>query len=192
MIATNAVFGLSFFHWCPGDCNVVLSLELLMKTHEIPEAWKKAMQDNPTSQFAVKAGAVAKQLLEKAEAEKLRELAEKRSKIGTRLGEIFRERVGAVSCGPCAAAIRSLDKMTVEQVREKEDEIVAEISARAEKNMPNWFKKLLVKVDQTLHMGVTEHLIREYLREACQGENDAHFRRDIPALSTQGDDGAAV
>lgn len=95
------------------------------------------------------------------------------SKIGTRLGEIFRERVGAVSCGPCAASIRSIDKMTVDQVREKEDEIVAEIAARAEKNMPNWFKKLLVKVDQTLHMGVTEHLIREYLREACQGEIDA-------------------
>lgn len=92
------------------------------------------------------------------------------SKIGTRLGEIFRKRVGAVSCGPCAAAIRSLDKMTPEQVREKEDEIVAEIASRAQKNMPNWFKKLLVKVDQTLHTGVTEHLIREYLQEACKDE----------------------
>lgn len=92
------------------------------------------------------------------------------SSIGTRLGEIFRLRVGAVSCGPCAAAIRSLNRMTAEDVLAKEDEIVAEIAARAQKNMPNWWKKLLVKVDQTLHMGVTGHLIREYLREACQDE----------------------
>lgn len=105
-----------------------------------------------------------------------KQMEPKKSRIGTRLGEIFRERVGAVSCGPCAAAIRSLDKMTPEEVREKEDEIVAEIAARAQKNMPNFWRKLLVKVDQSLGIGATEHFIREYLREACQDEANASLQ----------------
>ena len=95
------------------------------------------------------------------------------SRIGSVLAQIIADRIGAVPCGKCKAAIVTLNSMTPAEVQLARATIIEDIASRAQKSAPAWWQKALIATDQFLHSGGTELLIGLWIDEACREEYNA-------------------
>lgn len=91
------------------------------------------------------------------------------SQIGTTLSRLFRERVGQVPCGWCKSKIAALNQMTVESVLSRIDTLSREIVQNARKK-GSWWVRLTLWADEKGHGGVANAVVRSFIKEACDIE----------------------
>lgn len=94
------------------------------------------------------------------------------SQIGNRLSRYFRDRIGKMPCGWCAAQIARLNTMTPDQVKAEREELAAAIVENAKRNA-GWALKLAVAADEALGLGQSVALVLSYIDEACEEESRA-------------------
>lgn len=96
------------------------------------------------------------------------------SEIGTRLQRIIRrETAASVPCGKCKRMIQSLNRMTVDEVRQRMDQIVEAITENAKEKAPHLWERLAVRLDELVHFGHTRRKIRGWVEEALAQEEAA-------------------
>lgn len=91
----------------------------------------------------------------------------RRSNIGTRLKNVIsKAEPGIMTCGTCRDLITELNSMTADQVEKDIDRIVADIAARAPGQAPKLWQRIAVRIDQAIHLGMTENKIRGWVEES--------------------------
>lgn len=96
------------------------------------------------------------------------------SKIGTHLAMLFEKNVGRIPCGDCKREVLRLNAMNVKQVQSERDVIISGIVARAQKQTPKLWQKVLLAADAVLHAGIAERVIGHYIDLACEQETAAN------------------
>jgi hypothetical protein len=71
-----------------------------------------------------------------------------------------------MTCGTCRDLITELNSMTADQVEKDIDRIVADIAARAPGQAPKLWQRIAVRIDQAIHLGMTENKIRGWVEES--------------------------
>lgn len=136
-----------------------------MKPHDIPQAWKDKIAENPNSIFAKQALAAQLRLQDNPTAIPATRI---KSNVGTILITLFSDRVGAVPCSSCKQTMASLNRLTPAEIRQQHDEYVVEIERNAKRAAVSWWAKILVQADALGTGGaVTRQLISNWLHEAC-------------------------
>lgn len=137
-----------------------------MRLQNIPERWKARIGVDP--EFAKKALGIQKKIDEENKRDHYAQSVDAKSQVGTILLALFK-RVGGVPCGDCRLTLLKLNKLTVSQIRERHNDIVAEIEKNSKKAKAALWAKLLMHVDKFATDGeVARLLISRWLNEACE------------------------
>ena len=146
-----------------------------MKLRDIPQVWKDAIAADPKSAFSKRAIVVRDMISRNNFQHDIMEAGRQKSRVGTRLLIMFRERVAAVPCSDCKATLKRLNEMTVEQIRSRRDATVAEIETNSQKASVVFWARILAATDQAITGGMaTRAMIGVWLDEALDAEDAAN------------------
>ncbi len=150
-----------------------------MRLQDIPKHWKERIARDPGSDFAKKAIAIQKKIHQENIRENYARNVDAKSRVGTILLSLFK-RVGGVPCGDCRQTLLKLNKLTVEEIHARHDEIVFEIEKNSKKAKAALWAKLLMHIDQFATDGqVARMLISRWLNEACELDVRSSENQDI-------------
>lgn len=142
-----------------------------MKFRDIPEVWKKEIENNPDSDFSKRAILVRDKLYTENQAILDYVKSRQTSSIGTRLSDKFTNRIGAIPCGNCKKEIASLNQMTPEQVYAQIDQIVDRIENNSKTASIPWYARLATKADSLFTGGMaTRKIIEMWIKESVEEE----------------------
>lgn len=137
-----------------------------MRLHDIPLHWKSRIAEDPTSARSKEYLEIQQRILAENVQHQF-ETTDLQSEVGTTLVGFF-ERVGGVPCSDCKRTLLSLNRLSVDQIRERHNAFVIEIEKNAKKASMSLWAQLCVYADSLSTGGVvTRFLISKWLEEAC-------------------------
>jgi len=149
-----------------------------VRTRDIPQHWKARIAADPDSDFAREALAIQSRLRKIVYRENKIDAANKKSHVGTRLLNSFKNTVGAVPCSACKNLMIRLNLTSVSEIRANHEGIVVEIEKNARKAKASWWATIMLKADELFTDGiVTRLLISKLLSEACDDEDNETANR---------------
>lgn len=93
-----------------------------------------------------------------------------KSEIGTKLQNIFKERVGAIPCGRCKQMINDLNKKEKDEILSEIDTLVDIIIENLKTSRVSYWVKITKFVDSFFGDNLTKYVLKTWILEACEDD----------------------